>query len=534
MTALSGTALSGTGRLIRLIVGRDRVRLLAWIGALVLLVVVTAASTRGLYATQADLDAAALVSRDNPAALAFNGPDQALDTMGGQVAFQVGAFGLVMVGLMSLLLVGRLTRGEEESGRLELVRAMPVGRHAPLAAGLLVVAGAHGILGVIVAASLVQQDLPVLGSIVFGASFTAFGLAMAGVTALAAQVTENPRVTAGLAGAVLGAAFAVRAVGDIGGGALSWLSPMGWAQKARPYAGERWWPLALCLVLGGGLTWAATALAARRDFGAGLVPPRRGPSGATRWLAGPMGLAVRLHRGAIAWWAVSLLALGLVYGSLADSIDDFVGDNEALQEILAAAGRGNLTDTYLSTSLLIMALVAGGPAIQIVQRLRTEEAGQRAEPVLATGTSRWAWAGSHLVVALAGSGLTMVAGGLGLGASYAVIGGGAGQVPRLLAAALVYLPAVWVLAGLAMILFGLAPRFTAGAWLALVACLVVAMFAALLDLPVWVTDVSPFQHTPALPADPLRVLPLGLLAATAAGLLLAGLGAFRARDLAGS
>ena len=96
----------------------------------------TAASTKSLYPTQADLDAAALAARDNPAALAFNGPDQALDTIGGQVAFQVGAFGLVMVGLMSVLLVGRLTRGEEDSGRLELVRSMPVGRHAPLAAGL--------------------------------------------------------------------------------------------------------------------------------------------------------------------------------------------------------------------------------------------------------------------------------------------------------------------------------------------------------------------------------------------------------------
>ena len=399
------TALHGTGPLVRLIIGRDRIRLLAWMAGILLLVITTAASTKGIYATQADLDEAALASRDNPAALAFNGPDQALDTIGGQVAFQVGAFGLVMVGLMSVLLVGRLTRGEEDSGRLELVRAMPVGRHAPLAAGLTVVAGAQIALGILVALSLVQQDLPTAGSLVFGASFAAFGLTFVGVTAVTAQVTENPRVASGIAGGVLGASFAIRAAGDIGDGTLSWFSPMGWAQKARPYAGERWWPLLLCLLLAAGLTWLATALAAHRDFGAGMVAPRPGPASAAPWLGSPLGLAIRLHRGAILWWAGSVLALGLVYGSLADSIDEFVGDNQALEDILAAAGQASLTDSYLATSLLIMALVAAGPALQIVLRLRTEETAQRTEAVLATPTSRWAWASSHLAAALAGSAL---------------------------------------------------------------------------------------------------------------------------------
>ncbi|MEQ1786486.1 MAG: ABC transporter permease, partial [Acidimicrobiales bacterium] len=487
------TSLVGTAALVRLIAARDRIRLLAWIGGIVFLVVVTAASTKGLYATQADLDEAALASRDNPAALAFNGPDQALDTMGGQVAFQIGSFGLVMVGLMSVLLVGRLTRGEEDSGRLELVRALPVGRHAPLAAGLVVVGGAHVLLGGLVAASLVQQGLPTAGSVVFGLSFLAFGWAFAGITALTAQISENPRVASGLAGAVLGASFALRAAGDIGDGTLSWLSPMGWAQKARPYAGERWWPLALCVGLGLGVTLAARALADRRDFGAGMVAPRPGPPRADPRLASPLALAARLHRGAVTWWAVSVLALGLVYGSLAESIDDFVGDNEALQDMLAAAGAGSLTDTYLSTSLLIMALVACGPAIQIVQRLRTEESGLRAEVMLATPISRAAWAGSHLVVALMGSALTLGASGLGMGIAYAAVGGGTEQIARLLGASLTYVPAVWLLAALAFALFGLVPRWTTGAWLALIGCLVVGLFGTLLDLPTWLTNLSPFD-----------------------------------------
>lgn len=528
---MSVSDLRGTGALVRLVVARDRVRLLAWIAGIVVLVVVTAASTKSLYPTQASLDAIAASARDNPVALAFNGPDQGLDTIGGQVAFQVGAFGLVVVGLMTLLLLGRMTRGEEDSGRLELVRSMPVGRHAPLAAGLVVVIGANVVVGLLSTASLLSQDLPVAGSITFGAAFLAFGLVFAGITAVTAQVSENPRVTAGIAGALLGASFAIRAVGDMNGGGLSWLSPMGWAQKARPYAGESWWPLLLCAVVGLGLVRLAVELATRRDFGAGMVRPQPGPARAAPSLRSPLGLAVRLHRGAVLWWALGSLALGLVYGSLTQSIDELIGDNPSMEDVLAAAGHASLTDSYLATSLLITALLAAGPALQIVARLRSEEVDQRVEPLLATPTSRLAWAGSHLGVALGAGALTLLAGSGGLGAAYAVTGGGAHQLPRLVGAGLAYLPAVWLLTALAVAVFALRPRWTAASWAALAGCFVVAMFGALLDLPSWLLDLSPFEHTPALPAVELSVLPLAILLGVGAALAAAGLRTFQRRDL---
>jgi ABC-2 type transport system permease protein len=351
------------------------------------------------------------------------------------------------------------------------------------------------------------------------------------ITAVAAQVWENPRVVSGVAGGLLGISFAVRAVGDIGSGSLSWLSPMGWAQKARPYAGERWWPLALCAVVAGLLMVAAAVLAEQRDFGMGMVAPKPGPARAASGLDSVFGLAVRLHRGAAFWWGISALALGLVYGSLANSIDDFVSDNDSLKDVLAGNGHASLTDSYLATSLLIVALLAAGPGLQIALRLRTEEAGLRAEAILATPTSRRAWLGSHLTAALAGSAFTLVLGGLGLGAAYAVTGGGAKQILRMGAASLAYLPAVWLVTAVAVVLFGAAPRWAPGAWVGLAACFVIAMFGPLLDPPSWVLDVSPFQHIPRLPADSLRVGPLAVVGAVALVLSLAGIARFRARDV---
>jgi len=125
------TDLEGTGALVRLILRRDRIRIFIWVAGIVLLVALTATSVRSLFPTQAAIDQAAAATQHNAGAIAFNGPAQGLDTLGGQVAFQVGALGMVIVALMSLFMIGRLTRGDEEAGRLELIRSLPVGIDDP-------------------------------------------------------------------------------------------------------------------------------------------------------------------------------------------------------------------------------------------------------------------------------------------------------------------------------------------------------------------------------------------------------------------
>jgi ABC-2 type transport system permease protein len=523
--------LTGTLALARFIVRRDRVRMAVWIVGIALLVVSTASSVKGLYPTQADLAEAAAASADNAAAIVFKGPVQGLDTLGGEVAFQVGSFGLVVVGLMTMLMTARSTRAEEEAGRTDLVLSMPVGRHAPTAATMLVVAGMNVGVGYIVAAGLISQGLPATGSVVFGASFAAFGFVIAGVAAVAAQITENTRVVSGMCGAVLGAAFVLRAAGDVGDGTLSWLSPIGWSQKARPFAGEQWWPLLVSLAVAVGLVVVAGVLTTRRDIGAGLVPPRPGPPVAASWLGRPLGLAFRLQRGSLIGWSVGVFLLGVAYGSVGNDIEEFVRDNKALNDWLARTGGASLTDSYLATVFLILALISTGYAVSSALRLRAEENAARAEPLLATGVSRRRWAASHLAVASAGSVIVLAAGGLGAGLTYGIVADDLSALPRLLGAALAYAPALWLLVGLAAALFGLAPRSVLATWAAMALCFVVGMFGAAFDFPRWLTDISPFQHVPQLPADDVTVVPLAILAAVAAGLTSVGLAAFRRRDV---
>lgn len=522
---------AGTALLARFIIRRDRVRILVWTASIVALVAVTAASVKGLYPTQADLDVAAAAAKGNAAAIAFNGPDQGLDTVGGEVAFQVGAVGLVTIALMSLLMIGRLTRGEEEAGRLELLRSLPVGGSAPTTAATLIVGAMNIAVGALVSVTLLAQHLPVAGSVVFGTSFTLLGMVFACVALVAAQITENTRVVYGIAGAVLGAAFVLRAIGDIGDGTISWLSPIGWVQKARPYADERWWPFLPTIVAMAALAVVASTFAARRDLGSGLVQPRPGRRTASAGLGRPIGLAVRLQRGSLVGWSVGVLFTAIAYGSIADSIDDFVRDNKALADMFALAGGASLTDSYIATSLRILALVGTGFVVQSTLRLRSEETLLRAEPVLATPVSRRRWASSHLMVAGAGSVILQLVAGLAMGISYGLVGGGIGVVPGILGDALVYIPAMWLMVGLTFALVGLIPRATIAAWGAVAICFTIGLLGQLLGLPGWLMGISPFDRVPRVPAASFEILPLVVLGVVACGLGLLGMAGLKRRDI---
>jgi ABC-2 type transport system permease protein len=279
------------------------------------------------------------------------------------------------------------------------------------------------------------------------------------------------------------------------------------------------------------LVVAATALAVRRDLGAGLVAARSGPPAAAPWLGHPLGLAFRLQRGSLLGWGAGVLVIGIAYGWIGPTVDTFIGQNKALAEVLAGAGGGSLTDSYFAASFRLMALLATGFAIQSALRVRGEETSMRAGLVLATPVSRWRFAASHLALACAGSVILLAAAGLATGLTYGLAGGGMQNVPRLFVAALVYAPAMWIMVGLAIALDGLVPRWVGVSWAILVACVVEGLLGAVLGLPRWLGDLSPFERVPQLPGASLTLLPLVVMSAVAAGLTLIGLTGLRRRDI---
>lgn len=505
---------------------RDRLVIPIWVYALAASAIGTVYSFRQLYPTLADRRSFARGIDDNASILAFYGRLYEPSTVGGLVAWRLVALGSALTAVMSVLLVVRHSRADEEQQRLELLRSTVVSRQAPLVAALLVTAQANLAVAVVAAAGMLAFGLPLAGSVAFGLAWLSAGLCFAAVAALTAQLAETSRTASGLALATIAAAYLLRAVGDAGGSAwLSWVSPIGWAERTRPFADEHWvvfaLPAAFAVIVGA----AAFAVNARRDLGAGAVAARPGPAAAGPSLRGAFGLAWRLQRGTVVAWAAALAVLGAVSGSAASSVDDLVGTGGRTRTLLARlGGNGALVDAFLVTVVGVIGLLVSAYAILVVLRMRDEESSGRAEMLLSGPLGRARWAASHLVLALAGTAALLAVAGLALGIVH-------GQVPALLGAALSQLPAVWLVTGLTFLSYGLAPRSAGAGWGVLGVCVLLQELGPVIRLPRWALDLSPFAHLPQLPGSGVSALPITVLSGLAVALLAVGSFALRRRDL---
>ncbi|MEV0121157.1 ABC transporter permease [Streptomyces sp. NPDC050703] len=516
---------AGTGALLRLALRRDRVTAPVWVLVVAGIVLAMPGSLESVYATAAERSEAMESMNANSSMRAMYGPVLG-DSIGALSAWRIGCYAGVLAAVMSLVIVVRHTRDEEETGRQEMLSAAVVGRRAPLSAALLAALVADAGAGLLITVGMAGHG--VAGAFALGAGVAGTGMLFAGVAAVAAQLTESARLAKGLTAAVLGTAFVLRAAGDAGTAAgsspLTWLSPLGWQENLRPYAGERWWVLAL---IGGAIVAqgaVAYALAGRRDVGMSFLPTRPGPARGRIATAG--GLALRLQRGSVLGWTAGFLAAGTVFGGMASGAADLVGENRNTRDIIARMGGSEgLTDAFLSAVTGLFGMVAALYAVASVLRLHGEETSQRAEPVLAGAVGRLRWAAGHLVIAFGGTVLLMAACGLGM-----AVGHGE-DMAAVVGASLSRLPAVWVLGGLAVLLVGAYPKGAVAAWAVVGSCLAIGWVGPALDLPGAVMDLSPFEHLPKLPGAAMDWSPLLLLTLVAAVLVAAGLAGLRRRDM---
>ncbi|MBD8079716.1 polyketide antibiotic transporter [Cellulosimicrobium arenosum] len=522
---------------MRLALRRDRVRTPVWAFSVALLFLYAVTALDAVYPTAADRQVRAeLVS--SPAAIMMSGPGYGLDdyTLGALVANEFALWAMIAVAIMNVLLVVRHTRAEEETGRSELVRAGVVGRHAPATATFLLALIANALVAVLSGAVLVAAGLAAADSFALGAAVGVTGLVFAAVGLVTSQLTEHARTASGLGLAALGVAFLLRAIGDVQqthGSWVSWLSPIGWAQQIRSFVDLRWWPLALSLALVVLLLLLASSLATRRDVGAGLFPPRAGPADAARSLRSPFALAWRQQLGSVVAWGAGIAVMAYASGTFVDSVGDMVDELTATSpEMAALFGEDDLVNGFVAVLTVFMALAVGGFAISSALRARAEETSGRAEPVLATATSRTRWLGAQLAVTVLGSVVLLVVSGLALGLGALTVGVTTPTLGEYVAAAVVYLPAVLALVGVVWVCLGWRPGLAGLAWVLFLWAFVVGIFGSLLeDLPDAARGVSPYWHVPQLPGDDLDAGSLGLLTLVALALLAVGFVGFRRRDV---
>jgi ABC-2 type transport system permease protein len=535
------TGLTGTPRLVRLALRRDRVTLPAWVLGLAVFVAATTALFQDSLATKADLLRETQLVATNAGMRVLgitSGPSD-----GGYMLHREYVMLAALAALMSTFAVVRHTRQSEELGRAEMVGATVVGRHAELAAAVLVALAADVALAGALSLAIVVGGEPAGGAVLAALSVAAVGAVFVGVAAVTCQVASTTRGATGMSAGVLGVFFMLSGLGNMLGTVdergvrvtsawPAWLSPIGWGQQMRPFEDALWWPPGLFALLLAALLALAARLVALRDLGRGLVPERRGRGRAPLTLLGHTRLAWHLQRGVVLGWAVGLLGFGLILGALTDQVRDLAGP--AAEFYTRAAGTDVVVDAYRSSIVAIAATFVAIYVVQVLLRLRTDETGGTLEPLLAGSLTRWRWTLGHLTVAMTGGTLLVLvfSVAMGLGAALAV-GEPATQLGQMVTAGLVQLPSIAVMAAVVVAAVGFLPRISVAlCWTLLAAALVLGpMFGPTLRLPQWALDLSPFTHTPKFPATAVEAAPLLLLAAVALVLAAAGATALRHRDL---
>src|SRR5450631_268140 len=503
---------------------------LVWMFALIASMVATAAAVAGLYTTPEKIHTYAQAVTSGDALVAINGRVEGIDSLGGIIQDEFGFLAAFLLPLLGISLVAKVTRHEEEAGRLEAVLGGRVARHVPVLAGLIVASATIFATAIAFALGLIASGVPATGSVLYAASLGALAFVFAGLAALLAQVTLHSRGIYVWSLLILAVAYLLRGVGDVTKTWVTWLSPLGWAEKAAPFGAMRWWTLLVPLAVGGLLGTLAVLVAGRRDLGSSLLRGGAGPARATTWLRSPLGLATAIHRPGVLGWLAGALVLAAMMGTLAQQFVDAFAGNPAMAEAIGLSG-AQPEDGFIAVTQLYIAIIATGYTVQAVGNLRSEETAGRLEPRLSGTLSRMHWLAAHGLVIVTGLVLIVVVSSVVLAAATAWSMGTAAHLGRVVGAGLAYLPAELLVGAVALALFGLRPRAFPAGWAAFAFIAFIAFLGQGLKLAGWVLDLSPTTHVGNPPLGTVEALPLVILGAIAVVLDVAAAVGFRRRGV---
>jgi len=233
--------------------------------------------------------------------------------------------------------------------------------------------------------------------------------------------------------------------------------------------------------------------------------------------------------------------IGVALAGMATTLPEILRQSSFAHEFLSrysGSPNASIVNIFLEIVIISLAPVATFYSALATLRLRSEEVSGRAELVLSTSVSRVRWVASHLVFSFLGTGVILAAGGGMMGLVYGLISGNLAELPRVLAGILLHLPAVWLLAGIAVLLFGCLPRFAAAiTWVVLLYVQLIGEFLG----PVLIGSAyryqvvnafQPFHWVPKITSGGVfTAVPLLMLLGLTILLTATGLLAFQRRDV---
>lgn len=525
----------GTGKITKLLLRQNRLKVFLWLLGLVGITLIVANVYPTVYTTQEDIMGFAL-TMGNPAMIAMLGPNYTLEdyNIGAVFASEMLLFTAVAVGVMNILIVSSSTRDDEEEGRLEIVRALPVGRLAYITASGIMIFMVNGALLLLTALGLGFISEPGMtweSSFLYGALLAATGLFFASLTALCAQLAGTSRGTTSLSLGVLIAAYIVRAIGDVESERVALISPLGWVVRTEVFVKNDWWPIGALLIGTVLLLLGALYLNTKRDLNTGLLPDRKGKVRASAFLKTNVGLTWHLEKTNLIAWTIVLFLLSAAFGAILGELEVYFSDMDIIQAYFSEESGISLTEQFIALLMSILSIFTAVPVISTILKLKKEEKQGRVENYYSRSVSRNTVLSSYYFISLLATIVMQVMTGLGLYLTANQVLEEGLEISMVLKATLVYVPAIWLVIGLATMLVGCFPKGSGLAWLYIVFSLVVIYIGGLIDFPDWVNNLSAFTHVPQIPIEEIDWFALGILSSIALVLTLIGFIGYNKRDI---
>ncbi|WP_283679726.1 permease [Lentilactobacillus sp. Marseille-Q4993] len=531
-----------TGFLARFYFKKDRNKLIIWAVVLLMLMVSIAYKFGDLYGSQKQIQAIMPTLRSKSMVSLFGtlGYPASLHIQTANVfAQEMVIFMAIITVIMNFGLAVSGSRGQEDNGVIEMIRAKMVGKIAPLAASAIEIIIINLILGVlygagIQAANMAESDTN--GDWLLGLSMAAVGIMFGVFGLLMAQIADHSNNAMILSYFGFAIAYVVRMATDVTNPDYTWWSPIGWLEKTSPYHGNNWLPVVWMIVLTIILLGLTFYLNLHRDLGSGIISSRPGRQRASATLMGPVTLLMRLERTTIIAWILGSLMLGASYGSIYNSIGDILKTNPTMQQVFgkAAVDSANqgLVLNFSATIAIVIAVVATIPAIQIMLKLKSDESKGWLELINSKPVSRIKMVCSYSAVAmvtgiitwLVGIGTLFLVGNSTLKSSQQIDGA------KILATIWTYIPAILVMMAIAMLIIGWLPRFASFVWLYTAAGFVIMYMGGLLKLPDWTKNVIPFGWVNKVPVKNIDWSVFTWMLVLFVGLMIIGWIGYRKRD----
>lgn len=526
-----------TGILARFILRRDRIRISLWIISLVALTVLIAAMLPDLYSTGEERQIMAETMK-NPAITVMLGPGYGLDdyTDGAMMAHFMLVFTALAVAIMNILLTTRYTREDEEEGRIEMIRSLPVGTLSTSAAAIIIMIMVNIVLALLTAFGLYSlglESMDLMGSLLYGASLGATGIFFTAITGLFSQLTSNTRSALGYSFSFLIISYIVRGIGDVENEVLSLISPLGLILRTEVFVNNYWWPVFVTLGLSISIFILAFYLNSIRDLGSGFISAKPGRRRASIFLLSPLGLSLRLQRTTIISWTLGMLILGMSYGSILGDLEGFIDSSELIQQMIPDSGGYSLTERFVPMLMSILSILGTIPVLMYILKLRSEEKKNRSENLLTRAVSRNNILFSYTFVALATAPIIQLMSVLGLWSAATFVMDDPISLNTLIESGFAHLPAMWLMVGLAVFLIGFMPKFTGLTWLYLGYSFFVVYMGDMLQVPEWMAKITPFGHIPQIPMEDIEIEKMLILILIAITLIIAGFIGYNRRDIEG-